>query len=212
MLNRAVHFVFLCACLFTLPVAGQAQVREYYLAAEEVIWNFAPIRQHLVHCYPEAEPCAIPEPWTDSHSFPVTRFIQYTDADFQTPVTQPECLGILGPILRAEVGDVIRVHFCNHFNRPIGLHPRDLRYTKVQEGVHCSGVNSGQGPGLGAAIPPGECFDYEWQAAAESGPSPGESSWLDAQHQRLYFRKSQRIDRPIRRNRSLFFIDKIAME
>lgn len=167
-------FAMLLWSVGSLP--AQAQIRQYYLAAEEEIWDFAPSGQNLVHCYPDAAPCPLPEPWTNSHRFPVVRFVQYSDANYTTRVPQPEWLGILGPILRAEVGDEIQVRLCNRTGREVSLHPHGLRYRKEHEGAHYSGVNLGQGPGLGAAVPPGQCFDYVWLADAESGPAPMELS------------------------------------
>ncbi|MCX8048155.1 MAG: multicopper oxidase domain-containing protein [Methylohalobius sp.] len=171
-----IQAIFSVLLLISLPLPGHAQMRQYYLAAEEEVWDFAPSGQNLVHCHPDPEPCPLPEPWTNSHRFPVVRFVQYSDANYTTRVPQPGWLGILGPILRAEVGDELRVRLCNRASRPVGLHPHGLRYTKDQEGAHYSGVNSGQGPGLGAAISPGQCFDYQWLADAESGPTPMEPS------------------------------------
>lgn len=155
-----------------------AQTRQYFIAAEDSMWDFAPSGKNLVHCHPEATPCEIPEPWTNSHSFPVTRFIQYQDASFKTPVPQPEWLGILGPIIRAEVGDTIKVRFCNRTQgaSSYGMHPHGLRYTKDHEGAHYFGTNSGAEPGRGAEVMPGQCFDYTWNADEESGPAPGELS------------------------------------
>lgn len=178
------HLVSALILLGFLPL-GQAQVRQYYLAAEEQIWNFAPTGQNLVHCYPEPEPCPLPESWQSSHLFPMVRFVQYRDESYTQKVLQPEWLGILGPILRAEVGDELRVRLRNRAGRPVGLHPHGLRYTKEHEGAHYSGVNSGQGPGIGAAIPPGQCFDYQWLADAESGPGlmePSSKVWWYHSH------------------------------
>ena len=42
-----------------------------------------------------------------------TRYIGYTDDTFTVKTPQPAWLGILGPVIRAEVGDVIRIHFYN---------------------------------------------------------------------------------------------------
>lgn len=86
---------------------------------------------------------------------------------------------MLGPIIRAEVGDTVIVHFRN--NAPsgsYGMHPHGFRYTKNNEGAHYMGVNSGQEPGDGAEIPPGGHFDYVWFADADSGPGPGDPSSL----------------------------------
>ena len=150
-----------------------AETRHYYVQAEDVVWNFAPSHQDLLHGG------AIPAPWTDSHTFPKIRYIEYTDATFTTQKPQPEWLGILGPIIRAEVGDTIRVHFRNRAKSgSYGMHPHGLRYTKANEGAHYTGANSGELPGAGAQVPPGGNFDYVWIADADSGPARGDASSL----------------------------------
>jgi FtsP/CotA-like multicopper oxidase with cupredoxin domain len=154
---------------------AKSQIRHYYIAAEDSVWDFAPSGQNLVHCH-AAAPCAIPEPWTDSHRFPATRYIQYTDGTFTTPIVQPEWLGILGPIIRAEVGDTVEVHFCNKTEGIYSMHPHGLRYTKANEGAHFFGANSGSLPGTGSEVMPGQCFDYTWVADQDSGPAQGEPS------------------------------------
>lgn len=159
-------------------IAGPASAvtRQYYVAAEDGMWNFAPSGQNLVHCLPGPAPCAIPEPWTNSHTFPVTRYIQYTDLSMRTRVPQPPWLGILGPIIRAEVGDVVSVHFCNRSRQGVGMHPHGFRYDKDNEGAHYFGANSGVGPGAGAEVDPGRCFDYFWTVDTDAGPAAGDPS------------------------------------
>lgn len=67
---------------------------------------------------------AIPNP-TDSGGFvnnaepamPIklqSLFKEYTDDSFTTPKEAPIWAGNLGPILRAEVGDTLHVHFKNN--------------------------------------------------------------------------------------------------
>jgi FtsP/CotA-like multicopper oxidase with cupredoxin domain len=155
-------------------IPATAQTRHYYIAAEDGSWDFAPSGKNLVHCE-GAAPCDIPSPWTDSHNFPVTRFIQY-EPDFKTPVAQPVWLGILGPIIRAEVGDTVKVHFCNRAAGSYGMHPHGFRYTKDNEGAHVFGANTGSPPGAGAEVMPGQCFEYTWVADSGSGPAAGELS------------------------------------
>jgi len=92
-------------------------------------------------------------------------------------VTQPDWLGILGPIIRAEVGDTVLVHFCNHATSgAYGMHPHGFRYTKDNEGAHYFGTDAGSPPGQGAQIEPGACFDYTWIADDDSGPGLGDPS------------------------------------
>ena len=79
--------------------------------------------------------------WDQKTAFTKTRFFEYTDTTFTKKKPQPEWLGILGPIIRAEVGDEIIVDFYNRSTRAHGIHTHGLRYDKKNEG--------------GAYIPPG---------------------------------------------------------
>ena len=49
----------------------------------------------------------------------------------------PAYLGILGPVLRAEVGDVLRIHFTHRANtsRKFSVHPHGVFYLKDSEGA-----------------------------------------------------------------------------
>ena len=153
--------------------ADAAKTRHYYVQAEDVTWDFAPSGQDLLHGTP------IPDPWTDSHVFEKTRYIEYTDGTFSHRKPQPQWLGVLGPIIRAEVGDTVVVHFRNRApSGSYGMHPHGFRYAKDNEGAHYQGVNSGQPPGAGAEIPFGGSFDYVWVADPDSSPGPADPSSL----------------------------------
>ncbi|ADJ27471.1 multicopper oxidase domain-containing protein [Nitrosococcus watsonii] len=160
------------------PAPGEGAVRHYYIAAEERSWDFAPTNQNLIRCSDQHAPCSLPEPWTSSHIFPSVRYIEYTDDTFTTPKPQPEWLGILGPIIRAEVGDTLKVHFCNQTaTGTYSMHPHGLRYTKDNEGAPYFGANSTDTlPGAGARVPAGQCFDYTWVVSEDSGPGKGDLS------------------------------------
>jgi FtsP/CotA-like multicopper oxidase with cupredoxin domain len=43
--------------------------------------------------------------------------------------------GILGPLIRAEVGDTIQIHFKNNAKHPHSLHPHGVFYDKASEGA-----------------------------------------------------------------------------
>jgi FtsP/CotA-like multicopper oxidase with cupredoxin domain len=153
--------------------AAEARTRHYFIQAEDVTWDFAPTGQDLLHGGP------VPDPWTDSHVFSKTRYIEYTDGTFTRRKAQPVWLGVLGPIIRAEVGDTVVVHFRNRApSGSYGMHPHGFHYTKDNEGAHYTGVNSGQPPGAGAEIPFGGSFDYVWEADADSSPGPNDPSSL----------------------------------
>ncbi len=66
---------------------------------------------------------------------------EYTDATFSMLKNHTEDHlhhGFLGPVIRAVVGDRVRVVFKNnahHLNRSLSIHPHGLVYTKQNEGV-----------------------------------------------------------------------------
>jgi len=144
--------------------AQEGKTRVYFLAAEEVTWDFAPTRQEHPHGG------TVPKPWGQKTRWKKERYVEYTDETFTTRRAQPPWLGILGPVLRAEVGDTIVVHFLNRTNGPRSVHPHGLRYTKEHEGAFY------RPSGAGGRVAPGGRFAYRWVADEGSGPGPGEPS------------------------------------
>ena len=143
--------------------AAQGVTRHYFIAAEDVLWNYAPTGQNQIHGGP------IPQPWTNFTRWKKVRYIEYTESNFQTRKPQPEWLGVLGPIIRAEVADTVMVHFCNRTTSGYyGVHPHGFRYTKDNEGAHYIPA------GAGSQVAPGACFTYTWLADEDSGPGPGD--------------------------------------
>jgi len=141
-----------------------AATRHYYIAAEDVTWDYAPSGRNLLNGNPIPQPFALKLRWAK------TRFIEYTDDTFTVPKRQPEWLGILGPVIRAEVGDEIVVDFLNRGRSSHNMHPHGLRYDKNNEGSLYLPF------GKGAQVPPGSRFTYHWFANASSGPGPGQLS------------------------------------
>ncbi|MBI1898409.1 MAG: multicopper oxidase domain-containing protein [Acidobacteria bacterium] len=160
---RLLMSALLTAAFSHLP--GQT-VRNYYIAAEEVVWDFAPTGLDLVHGG------ALPSPWAGYTRWKKTRYIEYMDASYRTKKPQPAWLGVLGPIIRAEVGDIVKVHFLNRASGYYGMHPHGFRYDKDSEGAQYAPA------GAGAQIAPGSSFTYTWVADEDSGPGPGDPSSL----------------------------------
>lgn len=159
--------VLALAPLPPLPVTaagaeGGGATRQYYLAAEEVTWDYAPSGKNLLHGAGHAD--GIPAPWTHQTRTRKVRYIEYTDDTFATRKPQPDWLGILGPVIRAEVGDTVVVHFLNRARAPYSIHPHGLRYTKDHEGAFYSPA------GAGGAVPPRGRFTYTWTVDEASGP------------------------------------------
>ncbi|WP_035803285.1 multicopper oxidase domain-containing protein [Kitasatospora mediocidica] len=69
--------------------------------------------------------------------------------------------GIPGPVLRAEVGDTIRVHFRNndtHYRWPHSLHPHGVGYDRDNDG----GWLADEPDRPGTAVAVGESYTYTW--------------------------------------------------
>ena len=160
--RRILTLLFLVAAA---SASHAATTRHYYIAAEDVTWDYAPSAQDLLHGQP------LPLPWVAQLRWKKTRYIEYTDATFSVRKPQPEWLGILGPVIRAEVGDTIVVDFLNRSLAPHSIHPHGLRYDKANEGALYLPY------GAGARVPPGRRFTYRWFADEGSGPgSDGSTS------------------------------------
>lgn len=161
---RIPRSVRLALWVVLFSAACSAATRHYYIAAEDVTWNYAPSGRNLLNGN------TIPRPWSQKLEWTKSRFIEYTDDTFTIPKPQPEWLGILGPIIRAEVGDEIVVDFLNRGHRGHDLHPHGLRYDKSNEGSLYLPVAKG------AFVAPGARYTYHWFANQGSGPGPGQPS------------------------------------
>ena len=128
------EIVFLSLCLFfSIPIFGSPQVaassapgnvRVYYIAADEVEWNYAPdgINKMMGMKF-SGYPNVFFEqgPHRIGAVYRKAVYREYTDATFsklKPRAPEWEHTGILGPILRAEVGDTIRVNFKNNATHP----------------------------------------------------------------------------------------------
>ena len=170
--------------------AGASQTRTYYIAAEPVIWDFAPSGLNKITGQPftgEEELFAAQnaEKTRIGRLYTKVLYLEYTDASFQTLKPRPpewQHLGALGPLVRGEVGDTIRVVFRNKADRPFSMHPHGVFYTKASEGA---GYDDDDGVTTGDAVPPGGTHTYEWPVPERAGPGPADGSsvfWMYHSH------------------------------
>jgi hypothetical protein len=82
-----------------------------------------------------------------------------------------EHTGILGPVLRAEVGDTIRVVFKNNAGREYSVHAHGVFYRKDSEGAP---GNDGtlEADKRDDAVTPGDTWTYIWSVSERAGPGP----------------------------------------
>jgi FtsP/CotA-like multicopper oxidase with cupredoxin domain len=171
--------------------AEQTQkVRTYYIAADEVDWDYAPLHMDQItgekfHFEDEPGSKGMLDP--NSTRYRKAIFREYTDGTFKALKPRGpawEHLGILGPLIRAEVGDTIKVVFKNNASRPYSVHPHGVFYLKGSEGAPYQD-NTGSSDKLDDAIAPGSSFVYTWEVPERAGPTAHEGStafWLYHSH------------------------------
>jgi|TARA_B110000879_G_C11141280_1_gene500446 FtsP/CotA-like multicopper oxidase with cupredoxin domain len=164
--------------------------RKYYIAAEEIMWNYLPQDKNIMMGRPindDEEIFTANTPQLIGSTYKKAVYREYTDASFQEYVQRPDewqHLGILGPVIHAEVGDVIKVVFRNKASRPYTIHPHGVFYTKAAEGSPYADGTSGQDK-KDDLVKPGETYTYVWQVPTHAGPANNDSSsvgWLYHSH------------------------------
>ena len=173
------------------PNATPAKTRVYYIAAEEVIWDYAPQGYDVFmgmpfdsidSVYAVNRPSA-PTPRIGSKNRKA-RYIEYTDSTFTiAKAIAPEWqhLGILGPVIRANVGDSVTVYFKNNTSINTTIHVHGLEYDAASEG---SPYNNGSSS-AGNCVVPGARYMYKYFARESSGPGPSQPSsivWIYHSH------------------------------
>jgi FtsP/CotA-like multicopper oxidase with cupredoxin domain len=166
------------------------KVRTYFIAADEVLWDFAPTRTNQVtgeRYHFEADPASRGTRDPNTTAYRKTVYREYTDSTFRTLKARTADwahLGIFGPLIRAEVGDTIRVVFRNHASRPYSVHPHGVLYSKANEGTAYQDGTSGPAK-ADDAVAPGATYTYVWQVSERAGPAEGDGStafWVYHSH------------------------------
>ncbi len=193
-MTRPIGTLLAVACLFAalapVPARAAGKTRIYYVAADEIDWDYAPTGRDEAMGMPFDE---LQKGYAESGSHHIGRvykkaiFREYTDTSFSTLkplVPQDQYLGLLGPILRAEVGDTIKVVFKNNGSHPFSMHPHGVLYQKDSEGADYNDGTSGADKADGG-VAPGATHTYVWQVPERAGPGPGDPSsvfWLYHSH------------------------------
>ncbi|XP_064577770.1 ceruloplasmin isoform X2 [Zonotrichia leucophrys gambelii] len=173
-------------CKKSVPGHSEStKIRQYFLAAEEIIWNYGPSAvnhftgQELIvdsesHIFFEQSETRI------GGSYKKAIYKEYTDGSFtehKKRLAEEAHLGLLGPVIRAEVGERIRVTFRNKASRPFSIQPHGVRTRRSGAGARFgSGTES-----PASHVSPGTTFTYEWDVPDDVGPTdqdPDCLTWL----------------------------------
>jgi hephaestin len=170
--------------------ASDGVVRTYYLSADEVAWNYAPLGHNAVTGKPfddVADVFVKRGPNRIGSTYRKCLYHGYTDGTFRHRQERPASqryLGLLGPVIRAEVGDTIKVVFRNTCSFPTSVHPHGVFYAKSSEGAPYADGTKG-GSKADDAVRKGHKHTYVWKVPARAGPGPGDGSsvmWMYHSH------------------------------
>ncbi|XP_064418146.1 ceruloplasmin [Latimeria chalumnae] len=166
-------------------------VRQYFIAAEEIIWDYGPSGINNF----TGEPLGL----SDSESAPFFEknekriggkyrkavYKEYTDKTFtehKMRMPEEEHLGLLGPVIKAEIGDTIHVTFLNNGSHPFSIQPHGVIYSKDNEGALYNTIpGSHVSSSTSSHVMPGAKFAYEWTVPEDAGPNkedPDCLTWL----------------------------------
>uniref|UniRef100_A0A8C9JQ36 Ceruloplasmin n=1 Tax=Panthera tigris altaica TaxID=74533 RepID=A0A8C9JQ36_PANTA len=161
----------------------------YYLGILDVQWNYAPKGRNVVMNQPlDNDTVASSFLKSDKNrigsSYKKTIYKEYRDSSYVDEIAQPTWLGFLGPVLQAEVGDVILIHLKNFATRPYTIHPHGVFYEKDSEGSLYPDGSSGQLK-VDDFVPPGGSHIYNWtipEGHAPTDADPACLTWIYHSH------------------------------
>jgi manganese oxidase len=147
-----------------VPAAGGAdrgELREFWIGAVPMRWNIVPNARNAIEG----------ERFDKSETTITTIVYRRFTANWERAIpNQPGVAadndGIPGPLLRAQVGDRIVVHFKNmdnEFERPHSMHFHGVRYEFGSDGAYIPGFST-----RGGNVKPGGEYTYRFEAREDS--------------------------------------------
>ena len=164
--------------------------RTYYISADKVVWDYAPQGTNEITGKPfddVADTYVKSGPGRIGSRYVKCLYRGYTDATFGHRIKRPadeKYLGLLGPVIRAEVGDTIKVVFRNTCPFPASVHPHGVFYAKNSEGAPYNDGTHGANK-ADDAVPTGGTHTYVWDVPPRAGPGPDDGSsvmWMYHSH------------------------------
>ncbi|XP_060152612.1 coagulation factor V isoform X2 [Globicephala melas] len=150
---------------------------EYFIAAKEVIWDYAPII-----------PANMDKKYRSLHldnfsnqigkHYKKVVYKQYQDASFTKLLENPDNKqdGILGPIIRAQVRDTLKITFKNMASRSYSIYPHGVTFSPYEDEVNSSST-SGSNTMI-KAVQPGETYTYKWNILESDEPKENDAQCL----------------------------------
>lgn len=167
-------------------IPSTSQTRIYYIAAEEVTWDYASQGMNVFAGMPfdandsvfAANQSNGPTPRI-GRKYKKARYVEYTDTSFSTPKPIPsewQHLGLLGPTIRANVEDSVVVYFKNKTTINTSLNVHGLMFD-----VNSNGAVYNNGATGGSSISPNGKYMYKYYVPENLAPASSYASstvWL----------------------------------
>ncbi len=172
------------------PFHSDGVTRVYYISADLVTWDYAPTGKNQITGKPfdeVADTYVKTGPGRIGSRYLKCLYRQYTNGTFAQVKQRPadeQYLGLLGPVIRAAVGDTIRVVYRNTCPFPTSMHPHGVFYTKSSEGAPYNDGTTGADK-ADDDVPTGGKHTFVWQVPERAGPGPGDGSsvmWMYHSH------------------------------
>ena len=139
-------------------LAKAAPTNEYWIQAEQVKWDIVPTGRDQM----------MGKQVKGKTTFKAWVYRAYS-ANFAEPLGKAK---VPGPLLEANVGETITVHFRNKLSTPVTMHPHGLMYS-----VDMDGAYKGKYTDPGGFVQKGDEVTYIWEATAET-----EGAWFYHDH------------------------------
>uniref|UniRef100_A0A671W8Q5 Coagulation factor VIII-like n=1 Tax=Sparus aurata TaxID=8175 RepID=A0A671W8Q5_SPAAU len=153
--------------------SGEVRFRHYYIAAEEVTWDYGIRKPHQL-----LNPREVRRGMRKFlPAYKKVVFRAYKDEDFRDPVDRGELqehLGIMGPFIRTEINNLLTVIFKNKASRPYSFHLQGV-YDRTQGAGMAQTTRPSAPLGVpGEPLAPGETRTYNWKITKKQGPTDSE--------------------------------------
>lgn len=161
-LSCLIAIVILIAILCSTLIERQRTVRTYFIGIDDVFWDYtagSPINNCTgqPYAYPDGKYISGGSARIGS-TYAKAQFRAYTDETFQTLKPRPAewaHLGLLGPAIHAEVGDIVEVVVRNNARFPFSFATHGVGANKANEGVsYRSEPGAAAANGFDDALPP----------------------------------------------------------
>jgi FtsP/CotA-like multicopper oxidase with cupredoxin domain len=140
-------------------LVSSGPTREYWIAAEERPWNIVPTHRDQMMAAPVKD---------GKTTFNAYGYRPYS-ANFGHPIAPAS---VPGPLIEAEVGDTVVVHFRNKLKAPVTMHPHGIFYANEMDGTY-----KGKWTDPGGFVQTDRTFTYVWECHEGT-----EGTWLYHDH------------------------------